>query len=114
MEKIIEIGNQISTLENELRKECENWLDKVLGDGEEFDLTEVEDDGDSVCVTYDGGRHPEYNSNASSDVARVFKKDGKIYLDIEDCEEYDIERVDAMELYGVCMFIYDNFDIPEE
>jgi len=113
MEKIIEMGNQINGLMSQLRKECKAWLDKVLDEGKEFDLQEVWDDCGSVCVTYDGGRHPEYNSNAFSNVVRVFKKDGKIYLHTEDCEEYDIERVDTMELYGVCVFINDAFDIPE-
>jgi len=57
---------------------------------------------DCFCVTYDGGNHPEYASNAFSDVYGVFTKNNKVYLNIEDCEEYYSDRVMSEDLYCCC------------
>ena len=53
-------------------------------------------------VAYDGGQHPEYSSNVFSEVEGVFIKDGKFYLEIEDDDEYPIERLSLNELKAVC------------
>ena len=98
-------GEQVSDLLRKLRNNCINYLKRKLNEGETIDLTEMEDDCGSVCVAYDGGNHPEYASNVFSTVKSVFKKDGKIYLCTEDCDKLELDRVDTMDLYGVCDFI---------
>ena len=51
-------------------------------------------DGANAYVVYDGGNHPEYASNGCSDVIDVhLYKDGSVCVNIEDCEDYDIDRV---------------------
>ena len=106
--KFQKIGEQVLDLMLPLRKECVKFLKKKLKDNDHIDLTEIEDDCGTVCVTYDGGRHPEYDTNAFSTVLSVFKKNNEIYVETEDCEEYGIDRIDEMELYGVCDFIAES------
>lgn len=72
----------------------------------EFDYDVIED---ILSVTYDGGAHPEFASNAFSSVYGIFKnKKGKICLCTEDCEEYEIDSINDDEIYDVAMFIYEN------
>lgn len=60
-----------------------------------------------VAVTYDGGNHPEYASNAYSEVINVhLDENGNVELCIEDCDEYEVDRVYAADLYGVAIEIY--------
>ena len=106
--KFQKIGEQVIDLMRPLRKECVKFLKRKLKDNGKIDLTEMEEDCGTVCVTYDGGRHPEYDTNAYSTVWSVFKKDNEIYLETEDCDEYSIDRIDTMELYGVCDFIAES------
>lgn len=90
---------------NEIRKESIEYLREVAEENQGFfDLTEFNDFG-SVCVTYDGGNHPEHASNAFSTV-QVLKLDGdKVVLETEDTDWYDTEDVETFELYGVAKFI---------
>lgn len=106
MEKFIELGEKIEDLNIELRKECVNFLKEILKD--EIPLVLLTDDDETsfyVSVTYDGGNHPEYASNAYSMVYSVWMKDEQIYLELDDCDEYGIDRVETMELYNVCCTI---------
>lgn len=91
-----------------LREDCIAYLTEELNkEGNKNGISCESDDGCDVCVTYDGGRHPEYDSNPYSTVNAVYLKDGKIMLDTEDCDEYDIERIDTVDLFNVCNFIED-------
>ena len=88
------------------RKKCKGFLSTMLlGDGSRINLLH-EDGFVKMCVSYDGGNHPEYNSNVFSDVYSVFNKDGKIYLETEDTDEYDIDNLSTDELVGICELIY--------
>ena len=68
-------------------------------------------------VVYDGGNHPEYDSNAFSNVERVYLKDGEVYLDIEDASEYNIDRINAESLFDVALAVKEtikaNSDVEE-
>jgi hypothetical protein len=67
----------------------------------------------TVSVCYDGGNHPEYNSNCYSEVHSVKLKDGDIYLETEDCDEYDFENINAEEQSAVTFaveYAVDNMD----
>lgn len=110
MKKVIELKKQIAEKERQIKNGCIDYLKKTIKelggaictDGEEDTLT-----GDTLTVTYDGGRHPEYDTNAFSEVSSIYLKDGKIYLDTEDCEEYSIDRINDDEVYNVAMFVYE-------
>lgn len=106
MKKFQVMWNKISAELKELRKECINYLTEELNKPEHKNGISCEtEDGCSVCVTYDGGNHPEYASNAFSTVKGVYMKNGEICLDTEDCGEYYIDNVCTTELLGVCDFI---------
>lgn len=99
----------ILSTSRKIRQKCETYIKKVLEErGGSIDLT---DSGDMVSVTYDGGNHPEYASNAFSLVEGVYlDKNGDIVLQIEDCSEYPIENINWIEVYDVAAFIHENFD----
>ena len=82
----------------QLRKECEDYLKEVVTEFGVVPLREcnceLDCDGANAYVVYDGGNHPEYASNGCSDVIDVhLYKDGSVCVNIEDCEDYDIDRV---------------------
>lgn len=66
-------------------------------DGNSMDL----DDDNMMSVSYDGGNHPEYASNVFSMVYSVYLKNGEIFLNIQDCDEYEIDRVDYDDVFAI-------------
>lgn len=76
------------------------------------------DDG-YTTVSYDGGNHPEYDSNLYSELYGAFIKERgnekEIFLDIEDCECYSICRVPIYDLYCVVEAVefFANYNISE-
>ena len=107
MEKAKKLFESVIDIHTEIRKESEKYLREMLAKND--NSTYLDDMGDYVCVAYDGGRHPEYDSNVFSAVRGVFLNDkGHVCLETEDCEEYDIQNINWDELYDVAMFIYEN------
>ena len=104
MEKIIKLQEEIDKKQRKVRKGCIEYLKKVVKKA--GGTICMDDEEDVVIVAYDGGRHPEDDSNLYSAVESVFLKDGKLYLSIEDCDEYEINRVDTDEVYAVAVFVY--------
>lgn len=105
MKKVIELKKQITEKEHQIKKGCIDYLKKTIKELGGTICTDGEED--TLTVTYDGGRHPEYDTNAFSEVSSIYLKDGKIYLDTEDCEEYSIDRINDDEVYNVAMFVYE-------
>ena len=54
-----------------------------------------------LYIAYDGGNHPEYASNCYSRLNSVYLKDGEIFLDIEDCDEYEIDRINYDDVFAI-------------
>lgn len=87
-------------------EKCLGFISTMLfGNDKRIDLLD-EDGYPQMCVNYDGGNHPECNSNAYSDVRSIFNKDGKIYVEIVDDDEYPIENLSTEELVEICEIIY--------
>ena len=101
-------------LENKALSECMGFLKGLLAlnggkiEFHEYDEHGLQIDDNSFCVSYDGGDHPEYDSNCFSEVRSVYIKDGEIYLDTEDCDEYSIKRVSDREIIEMCLYIYSD------
>ena len=101
-------------LENKALSECMGFLKGLLAlNGGEIQFHEYDEEGvqidfNSFCVSYDGGNHPEYNSNCFSEVRSVYIKDGEIYLNIEDSDEYSIKNVSDREIIELCLYIYSD------
>jgi len=88
-----------------LTKGCKEYLIDILKvNGNKIDWHNI-DLPECVTVNYDGGNHPEYASNCFSRVDSITLEDSKIYLSIEECDEYSIDRINADELYTICDFI---------
>jgi len=95
--------NEVAT---STQKKCEGFLSTMLlGDGSRIDLLD-EDGYAQMSVNYDGGNHPECGSNVYSVVRSVFNKSGKIYVEIEDDDEYPIDNLSTAELVELCELIY--------
>jgi len=72
-----------------------------------------------VTITYDGGRHPEYATNAFSEVFGVYLDNNKIFIDCEDCDAYSIDRIWSLdEVIAICDVLrnYDSYmtDLPDK
>lgn len=110
MEKIIEIWNKRFALDKQVKEGCMEYIKAELAKhNNAIDLT----DTDGVSVMYDGGNHPEYASNAFSDVYSVFMEDGDIYLKTEDCRKYPIENITLDNLFDVAFCIYSDIEGQE-
>lgn len=101
--KFNEVFDRWSVVNRELAYESQKYISEQL-DKTEGKSIEMSPDC-PISVEYDGGNHPEYASNCYSDVNSVFKKDGKIFLDTEDCDEYPLENCSAIEMCDVASAI---------
>jgi hypothetical protein len=108
-EKADALYDGILQTHKDIRKNCETFLKKVLKEeGGSIDLTDFES---NISVTYDGGNHPEYASNAFSIVEGVYLDEkGNIVLQTEDCSEYPIENINWSEVYDVAAFVREYID----
>ena len=101
--KFEEVADKFFEASRELRKECIKYIKSVVKKYKTLDFSDCEY---NICVPYDGGNHPEYASNCFSDVYSVSLNDkGNIVLEIEDCDEYDIEDVPTEQVYDLADYI---------
>lgn len=98
-ETINKAFNNYCDAAKELRKACIEYLSSVLS---ENNGNIVINEDDMPCICYDGGNHVEYASTMSSACYGAFTQNNTIYLNIEDCDEYEIDRVPTDDLYSVC------------
>lgn len=118
MKKAIELWEKITPMMREVKSECLAYIKGELEKAENNYISFLDEDGepiggDMVCVTYDGGRHPEYASNAFDIVRGVYlkyhegRKETLIMLDTDDDDEYYIGNIEIGEIYGVALFLYE-------
>lgn len=107
--KADELYDSIIPVQQDIRKKCETYIKMVLKENNgSLDCTESEN---MISVTYDGGNHPEYASNASSMVEGIsLDENDNIILQIEDCSEYPIQNINWDEVFDVAAFIHDEID----
>ena len=98
MDKLNKIYAEWQKLNDELFQESKDYIKKCLSIPIDNSISL---DECNVCITYDGGNHPEYYANPYSHVERVYLKNGNIYVDTEDCYQYDIENITASELFDI-------------
>jgi len=112
MKKIISLAESMIKTQNEVREGSIKYLRKVLKkNGGKIDFNDY-DTTQFVSVTYDGGNHPEYASNAFSTVNSVFiDKNGDICLNTEDSSGYDIDNISWEEVFEVAQFMYEVLKI---
>ena len=101
-----------------LRKSCIDYIRWVLKglDGEMIVLDpksmdeEMQDEFQAVTVPYDGGNHPEYNSNCFSQVNAAYLKGNDIYLDIDETDEYSIDNIDIQDVENIAELVKSIID----
>ena len=101
-----------------LRKSCIDYIRGVLKglDGEMIVLDpksmdeEMQDEFQAVTVPYDGGNHPEYNSNCFSQVNAAYLKGNDIYLDIDETDEYSIDNIDIQDVENIAELVKSIID----
>lgn len=114
MKEAKELYEAIQPIRSQIAKKCTAYLKRELKKAENNNIEFFDDNGGAiddlyVTVSYDGGRHPEYASNAFSNVNSVYlNKKGRVVLDIDDCDEYEIENLTFDELYAVAEFVCDH------
>ena len=117
MEKTIQLWKELQPKINEVKKNSLDYIKAELEKAEGNYISFVDEDGESIsedmlCVTYDGGRHPEYASNAFDMVKGVYlkyhegRKENLIMLDTEDDDEYYIGNINWDEIFSVAQYIY--------
>ena len=105
-----------------LRKSCIDYIRGVLKglDGEMIVLDpksmdeEMQDEFQAVTVPYDGGNHPEYNSNCFSQVNAVYLKGNDIYLDIDETDEYSIDNIDIQDVENIAELVKSIIDFQNK
>ena len=107
--KFIKTGDELSKLSAKLKQECVGYLTQATKENGsiEFDL---EQDYENVCVSYDGGRHPEYGGNVYSTVYSISFNDdeNRLSIEIEDDDDYTVDRLSIDELYNLTLAVYNK------
>lgn len=117
MERIIQTFNNFCEVKVKLRNACLDKIKELLKERENksitFDRDVMEENGlYSITLTYDGGNHPEYASNAFSELEGIHLDEYDfVVFEIEDCDEYDESRVWSIdEIYDATIFLVDYCD----
>lgn len=91
-----------------LRGSCIRYIARAI---KKYGPIEFEyDNNEFVTVVYNGGNHPEYASNAFSQVSRVYMKNNDIYVETEDSNIKESDLT-TEELYDIVATIHD-YTIP--
>ena len=107
--KFIKTGNELSNLATQLKQECVDYLTQVTKEKGliEFDLEQY---NECVCISYDGGRHPEYDSDLYATVYGVSFNDdeNRLSIDMEYNDDYTVDRLSADEIYTLALTVYNK------
>lgn len=119
MKRVYELLEQIKPLEKEAKERAIAYItdrvEKAPGNAISF----IEENGDpyggiNVFVTYDGGRHPEYAANPYSIVNSVYMKNGKLYVNCDDCNEFSFDRLEWVDVIDIADHLYQYIPETEE
>jgi hypothetical protein len=113
MKKVNQLLDQIQPIRREINTRCLAYLKRVLKNAESHRINFYNEESgeyvgsEFVCVTYDGGNHPEYASNAFSTVNAIYLDDkGHIMLDTEDSSCYEIDSITWDEVIDLADYVY--------
>ena len=115
MKRANELWEQMAPMIKEIKERSVAYIREQLEIAESNSISFRDEndeaiDGCGICVTYDGGNHPEYAANPYSDVYEVYKKDDNIFIHCEDCVAYPLEYMEWMDIFEVADFIYTNIN----
>lgn len=94
---------------NELKKFLNDFLERKGVDEFIFKDHEVQYEemtqGISPYICYDGGHHSEWASTMESEFCGFFKDRGKIFLILQDDDEYDLDRILSDDMYIIATVV---------
>ena len=107
--KFIKTGDDFSNIAIQLKQECVDYLTQVTKENGSIEFNPQQDD-EYVCVSYDGGRHPEYGSNLYSLVYSVSFNDNenRLSIETEDDDDYTVDRMSTDEIYTLALAVYNK------
>lgn len=105
MEEVIKLKKTKAEIEKKIKQGSIRYLKKVLKKNDGRISCYIED----FCLTvpYEDSVNTWAN-NEFSMVDAVYLKDGKVYLAIEDSDEYEINKLNYDDVYNVAMFVYEK------
>ena len=106
--EIDEYYEKIVALRDKCLTDIRDYLKGIKGNSISF-----ENEEDAISVSYNGGNHPEYASNAYSLVKRVYFDENwdmpmtkGIFLDIEDTDWYSVMELRTAEIIELYEYIF--------
>jgi hypothetical protein len=89
-----------------MRKSAINWLRVKLRRFKEMDFGML--DKQFTC-SYDGGANPECANNCFSVVEGVYLKGDDVFINLEDCDNYEIDKLSNDEVYNLCDYVKNEY-----
>lgn len=112
MEKVYELWEQMQPMKKEVREGSIQYiLDELKKNSNNIPFKDEDGEfwgGCAICITYDGGRHPEYAANPYSDVNGIILEDGEAVVETED-GEMKLESLDWDEIFCLADYIHDTY-----
>ena len=111
-EKFVSLAKKAYAAMGKARTEAIDYITRTVkkhGGEIKFDFNY---DDENITVMYDGGNHPEYASNCFSTVSGLVynEENDEVYVDIEDCNEYEFDRMSTDDILTVAKAIYNSAD----
>lgn len=78
----------------------------VYNNSVEVSLIAMEMGVESISVAYDGGNHPEYDSNVFSEVERVYVREDRLFVETEDAD-IEFSDLSSMEEMTILQWLYE-------
>ena len=106
--KFIKTGDDFSNIATQLKQECVDYLTQVTKENGSIKF-DWEQDDEFVCVSYDGGRHPEFCNLYSTVYSVSFNADkNRLSIETEDDDDYSVDRLSVDEVYTLALAVYNK------
>lgn len=105
---ISEAFSQLNAATKNLNSRCIEFLADIVK--KQGGLIDMDDFSDAVSIVYNGGNHPEYASGYSTVHNIHLNDDNRLYVGIDEDDDYSIEDLSASELYYIALVIYEEIE----
>lgn len=105
---ISEAYSQLNTASKSLDAQCKKFLTDIVK--KQGGLIDMDDFSNAVSIVYDGGNHPEYASGYSTVRNIHLNDDNRLYVEIDEDDNYSIDDLSANELYYIALVIYEELN----
>jgi len=109
-EKFVSLAKEAYTAMDKARIEAIGYITRIVkkhGGEIKFDFNYDDED---ITVMYDGGNNPEYARWNTVSGLVYNEENDDVYVDIEDCNEYEFDRMSTDDILTVAKAIYYSAD----